>query len=186
MLRITAGKYKGRTIKTVLGKDVRPTTARVRESLFQIIGPRIIDANFLDIFGGSGCMGLEALSRGAKFVCVVEKNAKHIELIQQAYRSLAIPNEMYGLKLVDAFQFVKKMTLAPNNHPYDVVFIDPPFRLEGIETLLADLAQSQGLTKETLILWEYPIYHKPSDISDLVCIDTREYGDSGVKFYQFK
>lgn len=184
MLKITAGKYKGRSIKTVQGKDVRPTTARVRESLFQILGHRLEGANFLDIFGGSGCMGLEALSRGAQFVCVVEKNSTHLALIREAYTTLKITSPEYKLVLADAFQFAKKPALPPNGQPYDLVFIDPPFRLEGIEGLLESLARSNAISADSLILWEYPIHHIPVEIPGLECVDTREYGDSGVKFYK--
>ena len=128
---ITAGIYKGRRVLTPDEKITRPTLSKVRmgvfNTLYSILG-EFSDKSFLDVFGGSGIMGLEALSRGFKFVKVIEKNSKAAGIIKNNYKSLGlVPN----LKIGDSLKLLQN-----SNEFYDVVYLDPPYESGIYENIL--------------------------------------------------
>lgn len=122
-MHIISGKYKGRTIQTPKGMKTRPTSARLRESLFNIC-QGYEQVRFLDLFAGSGAMGLEALSRGAQFATFVDNSRESIRCIQLNVSSFEVEDcveVMFG----DVFQVLAK--LAGRNSPYDIIYADPPY-----------------------------------------------------------
>jgi 16S rRNA (guanine966-N2)-methyltransferase len=132
-VRIIAGNWRGRRIDAPRGDVVRPTGDRVREAWMSIVNPWLAEARVLDLFAGSGALGLEALSRGAATVDFVENAAGSLNVIRANAESLAA-GAAAMVHRADAIQFAEK--LAP--HAYDVAFADPPYD-QGLATRLAEL-----------------------------------------------
>jgi 16S rRNA (guanine966-N2)-methyltransferase len=130
-MRVIAGRFRSRKLKTVPGLAVRPTPDRLRETLFSILSPRIDGAIFIDAYAGSGAVGIEALSRGAKHVFLIERNAQALSVIRENLDSLDITNEVTVLR--------GRAASLLADHPADIVFLDPPYEKtnEYRESLLA-------------------------------------------------
>ena len=126
-IRIIGGKWKGRKIIFSEQLDVRPTGNKIRETLFNWLQGELLDAKCLDLFSGSGALGLEALSRGAKYVSFIEKNNKTARYIKKSLSEFE--KEVTGKEVIcaDAIEWIQK-----NNEVFDIVFIDPPFNGDQI------------------------------------------------------
>jgi 16S rRNA (guanine966-N2)-methyltransferase len=129
-MRVIAGDFRSRRIKSVSGIEVRPTPDRLREALFNVLAPRLAGTVFLDCYAGSGSVGIEALSRGAKRVIFVEKNGRALAVLRDNLKSLGIEERAVISRIL------RKEDAA------DIAFIDPPYHLEGeyrsaLETLSA-------------------------------------------------
>lgn len=131
-MRIISGEAKGRVLKTREGKGTRPTDSRAREMLFNILGDHVQDARFLDLYAGSGSVGLEALSRGAAFCVFVEQNAQAAHAIRQNLKACGWQEraQVWHTPLKSALRRFAEMLEQDGNHPearFDIVFADPPF-----------------------------------------------------------
>ena len=118
-MRIIAGRFRSRKLKTVPGLAVRPTPDRLRESLFSILGSRVDGAVFIDAYAGSGAVGLEALSRGAKQVFLIERSAQALAVIRENLLSLGAEDLVTILR--------GRAANLLSDHPADIVFLDPPY-----------------------------------------------------------
>ena len=149
-MRVIAGEYRSRKLKTVPGLDVRPTPDRLRETLFNVLAPRIAGTVFLDAYAGSGAVGIEALSRGASRVILIERKGAAIEVIRDNLASLGIGRE------ISVVRGQASVLLA--NYPADIAFLDPPYELEteyaaSLEALAGtpcELAIAQHASRLTL------------------------------------
>jgi len=155
-IRIIAGKHKGRKLPVLMAEGLRPTTDRVKETVFNWLMPYIHQANCLDCFAGSGSLGFEAMSRGATQVTLVELNRAAAKQLQANKELLKADNVTVISN--DALSFLKegtlKQDLADNNQKaFDLVFIDPPFRKQLVEQA-AQLLNSYGLAEDALIYVE--------------------------------
>lgn len=123
-MRIIAGELKGRTLQSREGKGTRPTDARAREMLFNILSERVIDARFLDLYGGTGSVGLEALSRGASFCVFIEQNAAACRVIKANLKALGLGEraQVWNASVKSALK-----RLQEDEKRFDIVFCDPPF-----------------------------------------------------------
>lgn len=130
-MRVVAGRFRSRKLKSVPGLAVRPTPDRLRESLFSILTPRIAGAIFIDAYAGSGAVGIEALSRGAKHVFLIERSAQALAVIRENLDSLDIGKEVTVLR--------GRAAVLLARHPAGIVFLDPPYEQvnEYRESLLA-------------------------------------------------
>ena len=177
-MRIIAGKYRG-TKLAEMGKGdaaahLRPTSDRVRESLFSILSHRgvLIGANVLDLFAGTGALGLEALSRGAKAVCFVENGRVGQKLITQNVERLRGEDET-TLMRNDATSLG-----AWPNAPFDLVFLDPPYGKDMGQKALAAALKGGWLTKDAFVVWEEATpMNAPKGFER---IETRKFGDTHV------
>ena len=133
-MRITGGIHRGRILKVPEGIDVRPTQDRVREALFSILMHEIADARFLDLFAGSGAVGLEALSRGAASATFVERSARHVSFIKANAASLRLSPEIVQ---ADVVSYVSGFSGVP----FDIAFADPPYAL-GEERGFLDMTRA--------------------------------------------
>lgn len=124
-LRICGGSARGRRIFSAPGRAVRPTSSRVREAIFSILGAHVADARVLDLFAGVGALGLEALSRGAASVDFVEEHPRHAAAIRQSLETLGFAQQARVLRM-DVRRFLPRAPDAPAGG-YDVVFVDPPY-----------------------------------------------------------
>ena len=122
-MRIIAGRFRSRKLNSVPGAAVRPTPDRLRETLFNILAPEIESSTFLDAYAGSGAVGLEALSRGAKHVVLIERSDAAIAVIRENVRALQVMNEVTLIRGKASGLLLK--------YPADLVFVDPPYELTG-------------------------------------------------------
>lgn len=154
-LRIIGGEHRSRLVEFDGDSGVRPTPDRVRQTFFDWLMPVIEGARGLDLFSGSGALGLEALSRGAAHVTFVETGSRQPALIKTALMNLQIPHTRYDVSMVDALYF-----LTQTWHRYNVVFLDPPFGSGLLEKALEDLGKV--LAPQNRVCLEWPqTSHKP-------------------------
>lgn len=175
MIQIIAGKLKGRKLKTPSASTTRPTSAKVREAIFNILGPRVQEARFLDLFAGSGAVGIEAYSRGAKEVVFVEKNPSVGRLLKENLAFL--PAGSSELKNFDAVKAIVK--LAEEGKHFDIIFIDPPYGQGWIETICDEIAKAGLLEPAGLILAEESSrVPMPERLGPFSLIKKYPYGDT--------
>jgi len=176
-MRITGGKYKGRIVQMPEGKlKIRPAMDRMRESVFGVLGD-LTGFSFLDLFSGSGIIGLEAASRGAHPVVCIEKDRKKFSILLQ---NAAISEPPLNCRAMPVETFIMR-----NKTPFDIVFLDPPFNYEFKLQLLERLNQSSTLGPNSLVLIHFPYEDRlPETVGGLESYDMRKYGRSVVKFYK--
>ena len=133
-VRIISGMLKGRIVRFQAIKDLRPTPDRVRETLFNWLAARIPGSTCLDLFAGSGSLGLEALSRGAKYVEFVESNPKAAQCLQETIQTLQLTHTQVQKK--DSIAYLKKC-----NTVFDIIFLDPPFSSNLLSEAIAQINQ---------------------------------------------
>lgn len=179
-MRITGGIGRGRRLKVPSGSRVRPTSDKVKQALFNILGDRVVDAVFLDLFAGVGGIGLEALSRGAARVTFVDASRDSLSSIKQNIEEMGFGDcaEVVPAKVES---FLKK----PSG-PYDLVFLDPPYA-EEMAPLLELLAGS-GLVKQDAIVIAEHFKKQPSPerAGALMLYRQAKYGDTVLAFYNVK
>ena len=145
-MRIVAGKHRGRVLAQFKGFDVRPTSDRVKESLFQILTPRLAGARVLDLFCGSGALGLEALSRGAKEAVFNDASASSAAICK---KNLAALRERGIVQISDW-----RACLMRAAGQFDLIFCDPPYAMDVAGEVLALIAQRRLLAAGGLVVWE--------------------------------
>lgn len=177
-MRIIAGKAGGLKLKSLKGRDVRPTLDRVKESMFNIIAFYLAGTEVLDLFSGFGNLGIEALSRGAKKADFVEFKKSHLNIIQEnlAKAKLLEQAELYRQ---DVYSYLKNC-----NKNYDLIFMDPPYEknmtVEAIELIL----ENDLLKKDGLIISEKSAAEKATKFDDLDIIKNKTYGNSLLTIYK--
>jgi len=184
-MRIIAGRNRGRHLKGPGRSELflRPTSDRARESLFNIIGPRIRGACFLDLFAGTGAVGLEAESRGAAEVVLVERNPVALDLIRDNI-ILCRAEERCHLLKYDLSRPLSRLD-AGRFSPFDLIFFDPPYESGLYEAILSDLVASCLVNEGGLVIAEG---RKGSILPEccpgLVISDRRQYGENNFWFYR--
>jgi 16S rRNA (guanine966-N2)-methyltransferase len=150
-MRVIAGKARRLQLKTPEGFDTRPTTDKTKETLFNILNPYLADADFLDIFAGSGAIGIEALSRGAKYAAFIEKNKAALDCINAnlSFTHLKEYAEVYPYTVAEAIR-----TLEIKGKVFDIVFMDPPYNYELEKEVLLTLQHSNIIYCDTIIVVE--------------------------------
>ena len=138
-MRIIGGRAAGLLIKVPKGFDVRPTPDLVRQAIFNSLATRVGGARVLDLFSGSGALGLECLSRGAASVISVEKSSRHAAMIRQNLQALQLPPENFELRTQDAFTVIGR--LAAERREFDLIMADPPFGEKNIGRRSTSLSQ---------------------------------------------
>lgn len=149
-LRVIAGTARSLKLKTVPGDSTRPTTDRIKETLFNIIGNDVLDCTFLDLFSGSGAIGIEALSRGARECTFVEKDPKCIECIKDNLSFTKLDSRSRVIRS-DVLRFINNAT---NCKPFDIIFMDPPYKAGVEEDILKALSDSCLTDPDSLIIIE--------------------------------
>ncbi len=182
-IRVVSGLLKGRKIPTLQGHGIRPTSIRAREALFSILGPVIPGACVADLFAGSGSIGIEALSRGAAKAVFVEQNPEAGRILE---------NTLAQFKLGAQSQvFIQDVALAIQNsllvgwQPFDVLYIDPPYRYEHTHDLLIQMEHANLVATTGQIIYEHFSKNTPpSSIGTWMHTRTAKYGDAALTFYQ--
>ncbi len=177
-MRVLTGQSKGKRLKVPRGKSLRPTTSKIKKSIFDILGPEVAGTRVLDLFSGSGNLGIEALSLGAAFCVFVEKNPATAGIIAQNLRSLGYTEQSKILN----FDFRKALSmLSAENCGFDLVFVDPPYELyekTGPHELARDIRSVTG--EKGVMVIEHPSGNVIN--SEGLDVRTRKYGGTSVSF----
>lgn len=178
-MRIIAGKHKGRKLKSTAKMDVRPTTDRTKESIFNIIGPAIVGAKCLDLYAGFGGIGIEALSRGANSVVFIEKNRHNTKIIKE---NLAMISEDAEVIVNDVLKAIKFLTAN-----FDLIYMDPPYEDEKlyIETLEL-IRDKELLTPKGIVIIEYDSKGDLKLPNGYDIIKEKKYGKAGITLVRIK
>lgn len=185
-MRIIAGEHRGRTLKAPKGSGTRPTTDRVRESLMSALSSArggFDDAYVLDAFAGSGALSLEALSRGAAYACLCEKDPSAVKVIEENVKTLRYGRDEARVCRLDVLK-----NLPPRaKYPYDLVFLDPPYAIEAdqVFALIASLEEAGCLHADLVISYEHASaanerVEQLIEEAQLVLDSRRSYGDTVI------
>jgi 16S rRNA (guanine(966)-N(2))-methyltransferase RsmD len=181
-LKIVAGTHKGRKLSIPKTQKIRPATARVRESIFQILG-NLEGMEVLDLFAGTGSVGLEALSRGANHVVFVDPGVPAVKLLLKNLTQTEFLDRAHVLKkrADAAIEFLFK-----KNRKFDLIFLDPPYDKGFIDATLKQLNRFSLLSPEGEIVCEHSPREIPTFLSGLSLVDQRKYGQTFVSFLRKK
>ena len=152
-MRIIAGKYKGKVLKEFVLTSTRPTADMVREALFDKIGFSTTDCVFLDLFAGTGAVGIEAFSRGAKECYFVDKNLEAIKIIKN---NLSLVDAKNGFVFNNNYKSTLK-NFERDNIKFDIIFLDPPYATDFAEDAIVYIKTHKLLAKNGLIVWEHDV-----------------------------
>jgi 16S rRNA (guanine966-N2)-methyltransferase len=186
-MRVIAGRYRSRPLQSLRGMDIRPTSDRLRETLFNVLcggNPAQLEGTvWLDLFAGTGAVGIEALSRGAAEVTLVEASPKAAQLIERNLRSLGIAAGFQVLKMDTAAALRKFNAIAK---AADFVFLDPPYRMEdAYNRILTALGQSRVVKSSTVVIAEHSRKFDPGEeFGTLRRYRKLEQGDGAISFYR--
>jgi 16S rRNA (guanine966-N2)-methyltransferase len=180
-MRIIAGIYKGFTLFSPKGKHLRPTADRIREFIFSYIGDEIIDKQVLDLFCGTGSLGIEALSRGAKETVFVDVAASSIALVKRNLAKVGI--EAKTVKM-DAGHFLKKAHLAGLR--WDFIFNDPPYDYPYFNKILQLIQKFDILSEDGTVVYESGSRNETIRIDGFTIRKQKKMGDTLITFYQAK
>lgn len=181
-LRIIAGEWKGKPLKPVKGIKTRPTTDRVKESVFNIIQSYIPDSFVLDLFSGTGNMGLEALSRGANRAIFVEKSRGAAAVLKENCASLRYTDKV-DIFVNDVFTTIPY--LGRKGHGFNIIFADPPYSKEIEPLLLGAISKANILNNNGVFIIEHASKDVlPSSLDTLKKVDYRKYGNTSISIYE--
>lgn len=187
-MRLTGGSDRGRRLKAPRGLRTRPTAAKIREAIFNILGPPPEGA-VLDLFAGTGALGLEALSRGARKVVFVERDRNALTVLRQNLRELGFENRSTVIA-ADVGTGIRRLAASISSDDrfsedrFSWVFMDPPYAIEA-ENVLGELSEKDLLNGCAVVIVEHDKRHRPpASIGGLFLTDRREYGDTELSFYR--
>jgi 16S rRNA (guanine(966)-N(2))-methyltransferase RsmD len=182
MLRVIAGSAKGRRLATSHTLALRPTPDRVREALFNILGVQTDGAAILDLFAGSGAVGLEALSRGARLAMLVEAHAPACRLIEKNLRLCGL----YEQAVVWCDDVLNVLpTLKKQGQTFDLIFLDPPYRAALVEDALRQLGDGQLLSAGGQVIGEHFFKRQLLERYGRLCrVRVARFGDVALSFYR--
>jgi len=183
-LRVISGKVRGLKLDTPKNEDVRPTTDRVKESLFNIINPYIIDSNVLDLFAGTGSLGIECLSRGALSATFVDVSKDSINIVKSNVKKSRFENESTILN-IDFKSAIDRLKVQ--NKKFDIIFMDPPYYKNMFMDALSNIDNSNLLSEDGIIVVEHDTKDKFIDkIGRLEKTREKKYGNTTLTFYKLE
>lgn len=181
-MRVISGMAKGRPLKAVPGSSTRPTTDKVKEAIFSMIGPYFQGGTALDLFAGTGGLGIEALSRGIERVVFTDIERKSIEVIHANLEATGFTgqSEVYRNEATKALKI-----LAKRHFSFDLIFLDPPYKLKSMAELLLDMEQLQLFNANATVIVEHDAAFAYSDrIGNLQLKKKAVYGDTAISIYE--
>ncbi len=182
-MRIITGKIKGLKLTSPKGMDVRPTSDRVKESVFNILGDKVIDSTVLDLFSGTGNLALECFSRGAQQVFCIDNSETSCKIISN---NIAKAKAFDYVKIYrnDAFKSIDYF--YNKDFLFDLIFCDPPYDKNFIKLIFSKIKKFNILQKSGTIIIEYSKYEKFDLPEEFVCVRKEKYGQTMVDFIRFK
>jgi 16S rRNA (guanine(966)-N(2))-methyltransferase RsmD len=182
-MRIIAGKYRSRVLRSLKGQALRPTSDRLRETLFNILGTTVEGATFVDLYAGTGAVGIEALSRGARAAVFVEQHAPAANLIRRNLDSLGITS---GAEIL-SMEVLRALKRLEERHSHaQFIFLDPPYADAGeYESALEFLGESSLVSPGGLVIAEHLKKHAlPALVGELELARVVKQGDAALSFYR--
>lgn len=187
-MRVIAGKFRSRSIKSLKGLALRPTSDRLRETLFNILTDRVLDARFVDAFAGTGAVGIEALSRGAREVIFIENHAPAVALIRKNLQALGIQS-LGNVVALDALRGLQRLAASPaaTSSLVDIVFLDPPYAAtQDYRRVLTFLGAAPFLQEGSLVIAEHrSSVELPETFGNLLRARVLRQGDASLSFFRF-
>ena len=175
-MKIISGKYKGRILEGFDLKGTRPTMDRVKESLFAMIQEYIPNSTVLDLFSGSGNLGIEALSEGADYAYLVDSNFKAVNVIKKNIKKIGIEQvEVWNKDYKKALEDLKK-----ENKKMDIIFLDPPYKTDYIEESIKKIEQDNLLELDGIIVCESDDLNKIIYSENFISVKEKKYGDKYI------
>lgn len=176
-MRIISGKYRGRILVSPKDNNVRPTSDMIKESVFNIIQDKVPFSRFLDLFAGSGAIGIEALSRGAEETVFCDKSKESLKIVKT---NLALINENATVLNMDYSEALKRL----KGKKFDIVYLDPPFNNTDIAGIVGEIDSNGILDTDGIIIYEslHSKENKP-DIENYELIKSKVYGTVDIDFY---
>lgn len=183
-MRVVAGTLGGRRLRVPRGRTTRPTTDRVREALFSTLGDRVAGAVALDLYAGSGALGIEAVSRGAVHATFVERDRRAARTLRENLAALRVRATVH---VTDVSRFVRDLDAVAPPAPFDIVLCDPPYETsaDDVMAVLTTLARTRRLARDAVLVVERDRHSpplQPPPGTPLVVTATRSYGDT-VLYY---
>lgn len=183
-MRVIGGKYRGRRLRTVEGLDVRPTSDRLRETLFNILAPRIEGSRFLDICAGSGAVGIEALSRGASEVIFIERSRRACSVIRANLEAVGAGREAV---IVSRDAEPALTQFAGDFREFDIAFLDPPYASEVYGRVMSLLGRGELLSEDAIVIVEHRVKRPPErQYEKLRMFRMVKQGESSLAFYEIE
>ena len=180
-MRLTGGLDRGRKLRAPRGATTRPTSAKVREAIFNILGPAS-DGLVLDVFAGTGALGIEALSRGAATAYFVERDGRALQTLHRNLKELGLASRA---RVVGTEAHAALRQLSAEGLRFGWVFIDPPYAAALVTSVLEVLSGGNLLASGGIIIVEHDKRNVPPDsVGSIHLTDRRYYGDTGVSFYR--
>ena len=180
-MRVISGTARGKKLKSPEGQDVRPTLDRIKEDLFNIIGPSIRGARVLDLFAGSGALGIEALSRGADQAIFVDKSKKSLKLSKENLQNTGLI-ERATLMEADAERAIER--LSDQGEIFDYIFIDPPYQLLIAEKILQKLVKYPIIQENGQLILETDLEEKLAEhVGDFIKIREKTYKHTKMSIF---
>ncbi len=183
-MRVISGKARGLKLNTPKNDDVRPTTDRVKESLFNMINSYIMDSEILDLFAGTGSLGIECLSRGANQCIFVDNSKESINIVKSNIKKARVENESIVLNL-DFKSAIN--SLSSKNKQFDVIFMDPPYYKNMFSDALSAVDNNNLLKEDGIIVVEHDTVDKfPDNMGRLYKSREKKYGNTTLTFYKLE
>ena len=191
-MRIIAGEFRGRALKSVAEPGCRPATGRVREALFSMLEARGLvwpESSVLDLFAGSGSLAFEAASRGARWICLVENSAAAVQCLERNAAGLGLAAPRCRILREDVLRLLARRNQRGQAEPeerFDVVFMDPPYGMSLVPAALQALVRGQWLAPQAFVLAEVETQARFDETAQegLACVANREYGQTRIIIWQ--
>lgn len=181
-MRVISGKYRSIKLNSLEGMTTRPTTDKVKESLFNIISST--DMKVLDLFAGSGGLGIEAISRGASHVTFIDGSSSAIKVIKENINKCKIESEKYSLYKNDYLRALK--ILAKKEEKFDLIFLDPPYKKGLLDVALKNLVDLNLLNEDALVVCEYSSEESIVYNNDrLNLYKEKQYGSINISIFEY-
>lgn len=188
-MHIIAGQFRGRRVLSLpKTSGVRPISGRIKQSLFDILRPRIRGSNFLDLFAGTGSVGLEACSRGAQHVVFVDSSPASVKVIERNLEHLGLSCPVIRCDVLSGLSFVRRQT--PNAEGFDLIFLGPPYKdelkrpLRLVKPALENIQQASLLAPGGWVIAQHHLKEPVSGAAGLQMFRQEKYGDSYLSFFK--
>jgi len=181
-MRITSGKFKNKQIKTIDSDLIRPTLSKIRESIFNVLQTDIEGVTFLDLFAGSGIVGIEAASRNAGRIIFIEKNPKHYKLLKENLKGIDFEHKTF---LSDSIDMLKKF----KENSFDIIFSDPPYKTNLNEQAIKIISEKKILSEKGWLVIECNKTENTDFVEEetnFIIIKEKNYGDTKVLYMKYK
>lgn len=182
-MRVIAGEYRGRKLRSLEGENTRPTTDKIKEAIFNMIGPYFPGGTVLDLFSGSGALAIEAVSRGITEAVCIDRSYLAIQIIEQNI-ALTKETEKFTVRKMSAQQAIRQLA-AEGHAPFDLIFLDPPYKQQQIVKIIGELQEAGLIAPKGKVVCETNKQTDfPEAVSGLQQVKNQTYGITRITVFQ--